>query len=268
MAKKAEHDKKFKKAYLLGAVANAIRLTNDLFALYNLCQNDDENLYKWTKVMWIGQDFVSLLSKVKLMASSDLNKWEKVEFDGKKKINLMLSDFLKKLDVYILPSLEEAASVILALDSYKEDDLNSSLSLLLQAVISGSRLLSDMIEAEFGSTEQKFIIASSIVHAVLLLKDLFRQTDAQSAQVADPDLAQDAGSGQDAEPVVEYERSDDAPIELTQISEGNLGLVRVGGRMYSARIMAMHAKDYSKYFGKSRQKKLKEMAAGVPRHDE
>ena len=176
MTKKAEHDKKFKKAYLLAATANFIRLTNDLSALYNLYQkNNDENVYKLTKLMWIGQDFVSLLGKVKLMTSTDSDKWKKIETDGEKKINLMLSDFLKRLDIYILPSLEGAASVMLCWDSTQNDSSSNSLSLLLQAVVSGSRLLSDMIETKSGSLEQKIIIACTIVHTVLLLTDLIKQ---------------------------------------------------------------------------------------------
>ncbi|MFH1254555.1 MAG: hypothetical protein V1646_03930 [bacterium] len=175
MTKKAEHDKKFKKSYLLAATANFIRLTNDLAALYNLYQkNNDENLYKLTKVMWIGQDFVSLLGKVKLMTSTDSDKWKKIETDGEKKINLMLSDFLKRLEIYILPSLEGAASVMLCWDSTQNDSSTNSLSLLLQTVVSGSRLLEDMLEAESGSLDQKIIVATAVVHAVLLLADLVK----------------------------------------------------------------------------------------------
>lgn len=181
MAKKAEQDKNFKKAYLLGAMANFIRLTNDLSALYNLYQKDnDENLYKLTKFMWIGQDFVSLLVKIKSMTSTDSNKWKQIEADGEKKLNLMLSDFFKKLDLYILPSVEGAASLLLCWDSTQKDAVTNSLSLLLQIIVSGSRLLADMIETESGSMDQKIIITTSIVHAGLLLADLIKTAPANA----------------------------------------------------------------------------------------
>ncbi len=296
MAKKAEQDKNFKKAYLLGAMANFIRLTNDLSALYNLYQkNNDENLYKLTKVMWVGQDFLSLLVKIKSMTSTDSSKWKKIEADGEKKLNLILSDFLKKLDLYILPAIEGAASVLLCWDSTQDDSTTNSLSLLLQIVVSGSRLLADMIETESGSMDQKIIITTSLVHAVLLIADLVKTAPANAkpkkAAVAEPvknavlsDHVQESESTAEhgdvahIEPVEVLEPTQEAAVEdepmqadddrmeiepdqhstglkLIDVPGGELGLIRTEKGIRSARVALMRRQDYTQFFGRGAAQK-------------
>ena len=214
LAKKAESDKKFKKAQILGATADFIRMTNDLFALYNLCQKDNQasrsqnyysqdlynqdlynqdwynqDWYKWTKVLWLGQDFTSLLIKIKNMVSNGTNILSNLPKSDsgnqysadEQKMDLMLSGFLRRLDLYVLPSIEGAAAVLLSLDHNKvasefkmPGDKAASLALPLQAIISGSRLLSEMIEAKSGSMEQKLVIVCSIIHAVILFHDFIK----------------------------------------------------------------------------------------------
>ena len=172
-ANKAESDNKFNKAALLSVTADFIRLTNDILALYNLCQKDDKSFYKWNKVMWVGQDLKSFFDKMKWMNSNDSEENEEFSSEEEQRINLMLSDFSKKLDLYVLPTVEGIAAFALSLNGIAYD-FNERLSLALQSIISGSRLLAEAIESKHASVDQKLLITKAVIHSVLVLADIIR----------------------------------------------------------------------------------------------
>jgi len=165
-------------ALIIKLCINLTRVANDLVAVYNVLKRHDIACFNYSPALWIVNDVSKTLSDL-----IDYKKDKALDDYGfiLDEDSIELSKNEKFLVEYVLPFAEWIAALTRVQANYESTVEISGgecqleyIEWISNIVISGSRILSELIKSKAGSTEQKLAILKAVVCASVILFDFHK----------------------------------------------------------------------------------------------